>query len=114
MTITADGRKVFRNNNQELENILSLEQFFRDKESVYLQECERCVDEQLQYNLQAALDYRDRDEYYRVLALIGNHQGSDKRKGLYGWLKSRYGWMILPRLKNHVIKCFKKQICKRS
>ena len=57
-----DRKKALRNNRQELGNVLSLEQFFMNKKTVYQKESTRCVMEQLEFNLQTALDYSDKDE----------------------------------------------------
>ena len=61
LTKVKDGRKILRNNKQELGNLLSLEQFFKDKEPVYQTECSRCVMEQLEYFLQASIAYSSKE-----------------------------------------------------
>ena len=110
LTSGGDARKVFRNNQVELENVLSLEQFFRDKEPVYRQGCARCVLEQFRYNLQAAVVFKDKGEYYRVLETI--HQRQGRKKGPFGWIKSRYGYQVMVRQKNRAVRFLRKRYAK--
>lgn len=102
LTSEKSGRKVVRNNRQELENVLLLERFFKDKDPIYQKECSRCIIEQLHLNLWAALDFWDRKEYYHALRILRSRHGGDNKKGLSGWIRSRYGWKVLSRIKNNV------------
>lgn len=107
MTYSSQGSKVVRNNRQELENVLALERFFKDKEPIYRQECARCVMSQLSINIKAALDFRDRKEYYRALKVLRSRHEVENRRGLFGWIRSRYCWKVLSRIKNSVLQSFK-------
>ena len=72
LTTTKSGRKILRNNDQELKNVMILEQFFKGKEDSYQEECSKCVVHQMVYNYQNALIYSSRDEYYKVVGLLDN------------------------------------------
>ena len=106
LTSGGDAQKAFRNNRAELENVLSMELFFRDKEPVYRQGCASCISEQLQYNLQTAVVFQDRGEYYRVLETT--HQRQGRKKGPCGWIKSRYRYQIMVRQKNRAVRFLRK------
>ena len=107
LTSCRSAQKAFRNNRIELENVQLIEQYFLDKEPVYRQEAARCVLEQLQYNLQAAVAFKDRGEYYRVLETIHHHQG--RKKGPCGWIKTRYGYQVMAWQKRRVARFIRKR-----
>ena len=83
-------------NNQELRNMQSLEEFFKDKESVYKDACTRCVMEQLVYNRRLALKYSSKEEFDATVKMIDKRSANDmsyigwRRKGLVGWLTHNY------------------------
>lgn len=114
ITKATSAHKILKNNRQELGNVLSLEQFFKDKDSVLQDECTRCVMQQLAYNLQSALECSSKDEYYNVLSLINNRDDKDLRiidwdnKGLKGWIIHRYGYVQLSRLMEKGIRHFRR------
>ena len=110
LTSGGDGQKLIRNNQKELENVLSMELFFLDKEPVYRQECAACVLEQLQFNLQTAVAFQDRSEYYRMLELIHHRQA--RKKGLCSWIKTRYGYQVMVRQKNRAVRFIRKRYAK--
>lgn len=101
LTKVGDGKRVFRNNHQELGNLLFLEEFFRDKEIVYLKECSRCIMEQLENNLQAAVHYSSQEEYNHVVRIIDGRDDADlelidwNRSGIKGWMKHHYVFSLL-------------------
>ena len=108
MTYLNNGQKVIQSNHQELENVLSLERFFLDKEMVYQQECARCVIEQLQLNLKAAIGLKDRGEYYRVLKMLRGRYGDEQKMRFCDWVKSRYVWKRLSCTKNRIMQFIRK------
>ena len=110
LTSGRSAQKAFRNNRIELENVLVIEQYFLDKEPVDRQEATRCVLEQLQYNLQAAVAFKDRGEYYRVLEMIHHRQG--RKKGPCGWIKTRYGYQVMAWQKRRVARFIRKRYAK--
>ena len=116
VTYTNDGLKIIRNNKQEYGNLVFLEQFFKDKESVYQQECSRCIMEQLEYYLQASIAYSSREEFNRVVSLIDNRSDADleligwKKRGVRGWAKHCFGYMVLSRYKNRAIRFIKRRL----
>ena len=94
---------------------MSLERFFKDKEAVYQKECARCVMEQLEFNLQAALDYSDKDECNDIIEIIDSRSDADlklinwEKKGIKGWVMHRYVYMKIGRLKFRSIRFMKKR-----
>ena len=116
VTKTRDGKKIIRNNKQELGNLLSLEQFFRDKEFVFQKECSRCVMEQLNYYLQASIAYSSKQEFDHVVGLIDNRSDADldfigwEKRGVRGWAKHCFGYMVLLRYKNRAIRFIKRHL----
>lgn len=116
VTKTKDGRKIIRNNKQELGNLLFLEQFFGDKEPVYLQECSRCVMEQLEYYKKAAITFFFKDEFYRVVNIIDSRVETElkiigwKKKGVKGWLLHRFEFGVLVRYINRAIRFIRRQV----
>lgn len=115
ITGKSGGKKTLRNNRQELGNMLSLERFFKDKEAVFQKECTRCVMEQLEFNLQTALDYSDKDEYYDIVSIIDGRSNADwklinwKKKGIKKWMIQYYNCMKLVWLRNRAIRYVKKR-----
>ncbi len=113
-----DRKKTIRNNRQELGNVLSLEQFFMNKKPVYQKESTRCVMEQLEFNLQTALDYSDKDEYYDIAGIIDGRSDADlklidwKKKGMKGWVLHHYLCMKLIWVKDRTIRYMKKRLKK--
>ncbi len=79
-----DRQRILRGNNQELGNVLSLIRFFEDKEVVYQKACAQCAANQLKYNLNTALAYASKEEFYRIAGLSG-------RRGNYYLM--RLGWL---------------------
>ena len=116
LTKAKDGRKIIRNNKQELGNLLSLEQFFRDKESIYQIECSRCVMEQLEYYLQASIAYSSKEEFNHVIGLIDNRSDADldligwEKQGIRGWAKHCFGYMVLMRYKKRAVRFIKRHL----
>ena len=116
LTKASDGKTVFRNNRQELGNILFLEQFFKGKKTVYQKECSRCVMEQLKNNLQATISFSDKKEFDHVVEIIIS-RGIDEQKligwgknSLFGWLKHQYGYMLLAYKKYKAIRFIRKRV----
>lgn len=115
ITSIGDRNRCFRNNRQELSNLLSFEQFFKDKEPVYQRESAWCVMEQLEFNLQTALDYSDKDEYYDIVSIIDGRSDADwklinwKKKGIKKWMIQYYNCMKLVWLRNRAIRYVKKR-----
>ena len=116
MTKTVERKRVFRNNNQELKNLLSLEQFFLNKERVYLKECSRCIMEQLENNLRAAVCYSSKDEYNHVVSIIDGRDNTDleligwTRNGVKGWMKHHYVSSLLSHRIDKTIRFIKKLV----
>jgi len=116
LTNTVDVKRVFRNNHQELGNVLFLEEFFRNKEIVYQKECSRCIMEQLANNIQAAISYRDKDEYNHVVDIIKSR--SDSELKLIGWNKNSllervrhcYGYIVFSRRVGKMIRGIRKRV----
>lgn len=96
LTKSSDGKSLLRNNNQELRNLLLLERFFRDKETVYQKECSRCVMDQLVNNWKTALSFSDKTEYYDIVRMIDNRPDAEleqfrwEKKGVKGWIIHHY------------------------
>lgn len=102
LTSATGARNDIRNQRQELGNLLQLEHFFADKETVFRDACSRCVTEELRNSLQLAVKHSDRDEYYRIVSMIDGRRDEDLQwigwsKGVKGWIKHRYGYIILSR-----------------
>ena len=116
LTNTVDVQKVLRNQRQELGNVLLLEEFFRDKETDYQEACSHCVMEELERSLQTAIECRAKDEYNKVGSIVRGRSESEmqligwENHGLKGWIKQRYGYIILSRRIHKVIRSFKKRI----
>ena len=116
LTKSSNGRKVIRNNKQEYGNVLSLEQFFGDKELVYQKECTRCVMEQLEFYLRATVAFSFKEEYYQVVDLIEKRNDTDlkligwEKSGLRGWMKHHFGCMVFSHYKNKAIRFFKRKV----
>lgn len=114
LTKAKDGQKIFRNQKQELGNLLSLERFFRDKEPIYQKECSRCVMEQLEYYLQASVAYFSKDEFNHVADMIDGRGDADleligwEKSGVKGWLNHRFGYRVFLRYKNKAIRFIKR------
>lgn len=114
LTKTQDGRKVLKNKKQELGNLLSLERFFRDKESIYQKECTRCVMEHLKFYLQASVAYFSKDDFSHVVSMIDDRSDTDlqligwERSGVKGWLNHRFGYSVFLRYKNKAIRFIKR------
>ncbi len=115
LTKASDGKRVFRNNHQELGNLLFLEQFFRDKEIVYQKECSRCIMEQLENNLRAAVYYSSKDEYNHVVSIIDGRDKADleligwTKNGMKGWMRHHYVSSLLSHRIDKTIKFIKKR-----
>lgn len=115
LTKASDGKRVFRNNHQELGNLLFLEQFFRDKEIVYQKECSRCIMEQLENNLRAAVYYSSKDEYNHVVNIIDGRDKADleligwTRNGMKGRMKHHYVSSLLSQRIDKTIRFLKKR-----
>ena len=116
VTKTKDGRKLIRNHKQECGNLLFLEQFFKDKEPVYQQECSRCIMEQLEYYKKAAITFFFKDEFYRVVNIIDSRSETDlkligwKKRGVKGWLMHRFEFGVLDRYINRGIRFIRKKV----
>ena len=116
LTKIDDGQKAIKNNKQELENILSLEQFFVDKETVYQKECARCVMDQLEYNRQVTLAYSAKEEFYCVVSLMDDRDDSDlqlfgwMKNGLKGWWQHSYGYSSLSYKMRKAIRVIRKRM----
>ena len=116
LTKAIEGKVVLRNNNQELGNVLLLEQFFQDKESVYQKACSKIVMEQLEYNLQAAVTHSNKEEFYRIAAIIRGRDDADlkligwKRNDVRDWVKHHYCHMVLAHQRKRAISAIKKRI----
>lgn len=113
-----DRKRVFKNNKQELGNVLSLKQFFQDKETVYQKECTRCVMNQLRFNLNLTLAYADQEEFREVVGSMDGFTDDDlkllgwKKTGIQGWCLRNYTLMRVDWLKTKTIRFIKKR-CKR-
>ena len=97
-TNTDNSQKILKNNKQELENVLLLEDFFKDKAQIYQKECSRCVMRQLDYNYQMSLKYSDKDEFKNIIAVIDGRTDKEKEmirwdNGLRGMVLHSYGLM---------------------
>lgn len=104
LTKTSDRRRIFRNNDQELRNMLSLQHFFGDKEAVFSEGCLRCVAEQQQISLRTAASYASRSEYDSIVRLLedeGRHPHSFRRMR----------WVCL---KDKAVRFVKKRLCKKN
>lgn len=99
LTKTSDKQRIFRNNEQELRNVLSLKRFFEDKEEVFQKECSRCVTEQLMLNMRVAVAYSSKDEYNRIANLL-EEQGQQPHS---------YRMMRLVRLKEKAIRFLRRR-----
>ena len=116
LTKVGDGKRAFKNNQQELGNLLFLERFFLDKEVVFQKECSRCIMEQLLNNLQTAVSYSSEEEYNRVVSIIDGRDDADlkligwERSGLKGWLKHRYVYSWLSHKKEKAIRFIRKRV----
>ena len=114
LTKTQDGQKIIRNKKQELGNLLSLEQFFRDKEPIYQKECSRCVMAQLEYYLQASVAYFSKDNFNHVADMIDDRCDADlkligwERSGIKGWLNHRFCYRVFLRYKKKAIRFIKR------
>lgn len=104
ITNTDNDRKILRNNKQELGNLQLLEQFFQGKESVYNQECTRCVLEQLVINWRAALIHSDRFEYDDIVGVIDKRSEEELRQ--IRWNKGGFKWWIIHHY--FFMKCYRK------
>lgn len=116
LTKTKNGRKILKNYKQELGNLLFLEQFFRDKEPVYQQECSRCIMEQLEYYKKVAITFFFKDEFYRVVNIIDSRSETDlkligwKKRGVKGWLMHSFEFGVLVRYINRTIRFIRRQV----
>ena len=116
ITKASDGVRILRNHNQELENVLLLEQFFRDKEIVYQKECSRCVMEQLESNLQAAVSFCSKDDFLRIANVIDSRDAADRKSigweksGLKGWMMHSLGFYLYSQKKNRAIRFIRKRV----
>ncbi len=116
LTKTVDGQRVLKNNKQELENILSLERFFVDKEIVYQKACARCVIEQLEYNRQAALTHSAKGEFHRVVDLMDGRDNAYLQligwsgKSVKGWMWHSYAYSSLSNRMGKVIRVIRKRV----
>lgn len=110
LTKTDDGRKILRNNRQELNNLMLLEDYFKDKALKYQNECSLCLIRQLDYNYQSALKYSDKDEFDSVVDYIDSRSEAEKElinwkvKGLKGWIKHRFVCMRCVRFIKQIIR----------
>ena len=116
ITMNSNGEKTLRNNRQELGNVLLLEQFFKDKETVYQKECVKCVMKQLECNLRTTLVLFSKDEFYEVVSDIDGRSYNDweiigwKKTGIKGWLMHNYRCMRLNLLKERTVRFVKKML----
>lgn len=91
-----DGPSAFRNNNQELGNLMSLRRFFKDKDAECQRKCTLLIMEQLKFNMKTALAFASKTEFDRIVRFIDgfsnnylSHIGWGK-KGVKGWLLHNY------------------------
>lgn len=100
VTNTKDAKRVLRNQRQELGNVLLLEEFFKDKESVYQEACSHCVMEELDRSVQLAVKHFAKDEFYEVVSIIDARSDADlqlmgwEKGGVKGWINRRFGYKV--------------------
>lgn len=119
-SITNSKKKeiVFRNYNQELCNVLSLKDFFNNKESVYKNACIVQVMKLLEFNMQLALAHSSKKEFQRVVGMIDSYSDDDlnlidwEKTGLKGWYLHTYILMRFNWLKRKTIRFVKKRLKK--
>lgn len=118
ITNSKKKEKVFRNYNQELCNVLSLKDFFNNKESVYKNACIVQVMKLLEFNMQLALAYSSKKEFQRVVGMIDSYSDDDlnlidwEKTGLKGWYLHTYILMRFNWLKRKTIRFVKKRLTK--
>ena len=121
-SITSGNKlKRLKGNRQELGNVLALEKFFDDKESVFQKECAKCVMEQLMFNLKESLAFAAKDEFKDIACTIDGRSEEDgkligwRKSGIKGWFLHNYALMRLDWLKEKTIRFIKKRLlCKKS
>ena len=107
ITIGNDKNRVYAGNRQELENILVLKRFFEDKEDIFRKESARCVIDQLWFNLNTALAYSSKKEFYKIVGEIDSSQ--DYGIKLVSWQKN-YTLMRMNWLKGKTVRFIKKRV----
>lgn len=116
LTKAIDGGRVMRNNKQEYGNVLFLEQFFQNKDSVYQKESTRCVMEQLICYMNATIAFSFKEEYYHVVSLIENRDETElkqigwEKRGVKGWMRHHFGFMVFSRYKEKAIRIIKRHL----
>ena len=86
ITMVSTDQSIFRINNQELDNIALLRQFFKDKEDVYQLECMRRYMEQLRLNLKIAIEHSSKLEFDKIVDVMDAR--SYDEWNLVGWQKT--------------------------
>ena len=115
ITGSGAGKKVVRNNAQELGNLLALEQFFEDKEQVFRDECARCVVEQMSFNLKVMLKYSYKEEFHNVVTLLDTRSDEDldiigwNKTGIKGLFQHNYTYMKMKWLKDKCVGFIKRR-----
>lgn len=110
------GRNVLRNNRQELGNVLLLEQFFKDKDTIYRKGCTHCLMEQLVYNLRATVTYSAKEDYYDLIRIIDSRSDADfssigwKKCGVRAWARHHYSYMLMLQKRDRAIRFLKKRL----
>ena len=118
ITMSRDMQRIFCNNEQELGNVLLLKQFFHGKESVYQEECAKCVMRQLEHNLNIALAYSSKGEFEKIVCALDGYSNEEwgiigwGKTGVKGWRLHNFRWMRLNWLKGKAVRYVKKGLSK--
>ena len=116
LTNTISAKKALRNHRQELRNVLLLEEFFRDKESVYQKECSRCVMEELERSMLSAVRCLARRDYYELSDIVNGRSDADlqligwEKEGLRGRIEHSFGYMVFSRMTKRIVRILRERL----
>ena len=116
LTVGFDKNCFIKRFNQELGVVIAIENFFKDKNAVFLKESKRCCIEQLALTLKTATEYGLKNIFYQVLEEMNSRSESEwrmiglRKDGIRGWCIKSYGIQRLIWIKDRGIRWIKKRL----